>query len=238
MSSSRVSRPVFGAVAITISLFSALSMSAPASKPSAYTKSGMASGLDGPGDPGYASAEDDIVSAEATEANLIVAPLAVPQPTQNTNYYRPPAGTVLYRARNVCTSVTTTSPVNVFNGDIDFTTGPASTLVEINYSAQASIAATTVDNTLYVKCSVSQDAGSTWTTCSGQGANGIAMTRGVYFGPNAYATNTSAGNYMGFVADLQPATATKLRLEAKLFVNSPTGTTSSYVCQNNVIVRY
>ena len=229
-------RPVIGACAIILGMYPALSLSAPTSRFPVYSISTLATGLDGPGDAGYKSVEDDNVYLESS---LEVAPLAAPpQPSQNTNYYRPPAGTVLYRARNACASLTTTTPVNVFSGDIDFTTGPASTVVEVNYSAQSSLAPSTVDNTLYVKCSVSQDAGSTWTTCSGQGSNGIAMNRGGYYGPGTYAITTNAGSYMGFVADLQPATATKLRLEAKLLVNSPSGTTASYVCQNNVIIRF
>jgi len=234
MKSSLISNPFLGIFAVTICLVPALSMSAPATSPAVPNYSRLANGVDGIGDSGYDSAEGRTASFNTYDAE------ALSQPTENQNYFRSLLGTALYRTRKTCTNLnatTLTNSLNVFDGDIEFRTGPASTFVEIDYSAQVSVAAATVDNSLYVKCSVSQDGGTNWTTCSGQGANGIAMARGVQNG-QTYSTNTSSGSYMGFVADLQPDTPTKVKLEAKLLNTMPAGTKNSTVCQNNVIIRY
>lgn len=208
-----------------ICLYPFMSMSAPSETvlPQSWT-SRLPNGVEGYGDLGY-------------ESHGVRTPFA--STSDNTNIYRLPAGTVLYRSRRICAQITTPTPVNLFNGEIEFTTGPASTLVEIQYSGQASIAIQNIDNTLYVICSVSQDGGTSWTACSAQGINGIAVTRGTYSGSgNYFGVNTSAASYMGYVADLSPSTATKVKLEGKLFQSTPSGYNPSNICQNNVIIRY
>lgn len=154
----------------------------------------------------------------------------------------PPAGTTLYYKEEVCRNISSTSTdwLNVFPtaGDISFYTGEASSVVEINFSSQASIGSGTADNRIYFKCSISQDTGSTWTNCSGQNAtNGLVFARrikDVNSSSTTYQVSTNPGVYIGY-AGVSPGTETKLRLQVRY--QNAEGTTAT-VCYPNLIVRY
>lgn len=157
------------------------------------------------------------------------------------NEYRPPAGNVLYRtAGNTCLGLTTTTWLDVFGGDIDFTTGPASSLVEVNYYGQASIGVGPNESRLYFKCTISQDGGSSWQACSGSGGtNGVIFARRTtyYDGTKiTYGPSTASGTYIGYLSGLQTSTATKVRLQARVQLDN--NGNSGQLCASNVIIRY
>ena len=160
------------------------------------------------------------------------------------NTYVRPAGNVIYRSAgnsNSCVTVDSVDPKDVFPSTqnpttIDFTTGPASNFIEIQYAGQFSIGVGTALNRIFFRCSVSQDDGATYNPCSGISTNGLTMVRRVETGlpTNPFQLVTTSASYIGYVAVL-PSTPTKLKLTARLeVVNGNSGT----VCLSNAIVRY
>ena len=211
-------------------LIPVLSLSAPSrGKPA----SGLADGIEGGDD----TLSQQFLGNSAAESgyDLTGAPsLGTPDP----NSYRSPAGTVLYRTVGAtCKTLTTTTWVDIFDQDIEFMTGPASSLVEVNYSSQVSIGSGPTDNRVYFKCSVSQDGGTTWTGCTGStGSNGLILARRTTDTGNVFGASTHSGSYLGFLSGLLPSTATKVRLQTKVQLDNDGN--SGQLCASNVIIRY
>lgn len=182
--------------------------------------------------------EPDINAPIAEVASGI---LGVSQGTPNR--VTPPAGTNVYHSSASCVTLTgsSTSWTDVFGssfGNLQFYTGAASSLAEIQFSSQASLGTGPVENRIDFKCSISQDDGSTWSDCSGQNAtNGVILARNVKDvngSSTTYQTVTNSGVYMG-TADVSPGTLTQVRLQVR---NRAAGNTSSTVCWPSVIVRF
>jgi hypothetical protein len=156
--------------------------------------------------------------------------------------YTPPAGTILYVDNGVteCRTLYNNSAdwIDVFGGDIPFTTGQATQAVEVNFNAQAAIGSGTVDNRINFRCLISQDNGVTWSQCGTQGStNGVVLARRVLNnGGRSFTNQTNSGTYIGHSL-VNPGAETQLRLQAKHLVVDPLGANST-LCYPNVVIRY
>lgn len=190
---------------------------------------------------GY-DAQPDLDQGTKNNTNLDV-PNAVPAFTE---FYTLPQGTNLFRSRSDGLCLTFNAPLTPYNvfsnssssvdvGDIEFITGPASTVAAIQYSAQASLGQSAAANQIRIKCSYSQQ-GAPWTnaftTCSGQGINGSVVVRNT--GPN-FSSNTTLPGYNGYANNLQPNTLTRVRITAdQIAVTS----TISQICHSNINIAF
>jgi hypothetical protein len=170
--------------------------------------------------------------------------LAAPN-TPAPNIYTPPAGTVLNRTLGTsCVELTknSTTWTDVFGTDISLTTGAATSLIEVNFSSQAAVSGGQVDLRLDMRCQVSQDAGTTFNSCSGQNTtNGVIFARRIKSndGTNTFQGTTNPGTYIGFYPNTLPSQATLIRLQVRNRVaDSAASASSSFVCFPNVIIRY
>jgi hypothetical protein len=195
------------------------------------------------GDSRIPNSRNDTVDKDSSFNNYLMGVGAI---EAVANLYSPPYGTALYRSLGtscVLLPKASTAWANVFGSDIALTTSAATSLIEVNFSSQASISDGPTDGRVYFHCSMSQDNGGTWTECSGQNSSntGVILARRVKDCRDAscttptYQISTNPGTYIGYVA-AQPATATLLKLEVKN--QKSDGVADSAVCYPNLIVRY
>jgi len=176
--------------------------------------------------------------------------LAAPADTETV--FAQPAGNIVYKSQGITSCLNlnpTSSEVTIFN--VDFNTARASRYIEVNYSGQFSLSASTQLNRIFLSCRVLQGASSV--PCSGIFANGYAMARRVMIPaipaatppiPATYAAVTNSGSYIGYVyvgsdGTIKPDTATTVEIIARILPSSGftvdgTGT----VCYSNLILRY